>query len=171
MASGGGSFGPGSDIDFFIVSDDLVAQGVASGARATNGALRVGATPRYFPQLAKVESALATELGRPVSIRVFGNLTQVDEYDTGTVYATTTYGYDKQNNLTTVTDNDANVTNIVYDLSGRKTSMTDPDLGTWTYTYDNANNLTSQVDGRGQAHITFCTQPTRPSSWATRTTA
>jgi len=86
----------------------------------------------------------------------FGNLTQVDEYDSGSVYATTTYGYDKQNNLTSVTDNDSNVTNIVYDHAGSKTSMTDPDLGTWTYTYDNANNLTSQVDGRGQAlHFSY----------------
>ncbi|WP_343423753.1 hypothetical protein [Candidatus Amarolinea dominans] len=30
---------------------------------------------------------------------------------------------------------------------GRKTGMTDPDMGSWTYGYDNAGNLTSQKDG------------------------
>lgn len=37
------------DIDVFVVSDTLYAQGVAAGARGTNGALRVGATQRFFP--------------------------------------------------------------------------------------------------------------------------
>ncbi len=68
---GGGPFGPASDIDFFIVSDELFSRGVAAGARHTGGALRVGDTLRYFPELATVEGQLTQELGRKTTIRVF----------------------------------------------------------------------------------------------------
>ena len=49
--------------------------------------------------------------------------------------------------LTGVTDAANNVTTIGYDLLGRKTGMTEPDMGSWQYGYDNAGNLTSQRDG------------------------
>ena len=79
----------------------------------------------------------------------FGNPTQIKERIDGVWYATT-YEYDKANRLVTVTDsaNPANVTQIVYDWMGRKTSIDDPDMGTWSYLYDNVGNLTSQTDGR-----------------------
>lgn len=67
------SFGPGSDIDFFVVSDKLVNQAMQLGARVKNGALRVGDTMKYFPQLHIVEKALTNELGRKVSIRIFSS--------------------------------------------------------------------------------------------------
>ncbi len=52
-------------------------------------------------------------------------------------------------NLTEVTDTLGNVTTMVYDALGRKTSMADPDMGAWTYVYDLAGNLTAQTDARG----------------------
>jgi len=83
-----------------------------------------------------------------------GRLTQVQEY-TGagpsyTLYATTTYAYNPLDLLTDVWDTANNHTQIHYDALGRKTSMSDPDMGTWSYQYDNAGNLVHQTDARGQ---------------------
>ncbi|MBI3324328.1 MAG: VCBS repeat-containing protein [Candidatus Omnitrophica bacterium] len=61
-----------SDIDVFIVSDQLYKQGVRAGAATRNGALPVGMTRRFFPALHRVEKTLAVMLNRPkVSIRIY----------------------------------------------------------------------------------------------------
>lgn len=44
----------------------------------------------------------------------------------------------------------APTTSITYAAAGRKTSMTDPDMGAWSYQYDALGNLTRQTDARGQ---------------------
>ncbi len=69
----GGTFGAGSDIDFFVVSDKLYQQALAAGARPSAGALRVSATMRYFPQIHAIEKALSRELGRKVTVRIFSS--------------------------------------------------------------------------------------------------
>lgn len=38
-----------------------------------------------------------------------------------------------------------------YDSAGRKTSMTDADLGSWTYAYDKLDQLTRQSDAQGKS--------------------
>ncbi len=38
-----------------------------------------------------------------------------------------------------------------YDDLGRKTTMTDPDMGSWSYSYDAVGNLTKQTDAKSQA--------------------
>jgi YD repeat-containing protein len=38
----------------------------------------------------------------------------------------------------------------IYDIRGRKTSATNPDLGTWSYVYDVLDELTSQTDAKSQ---------------------
>ena len=82
----------------------------------------------------------------------FGRLLKVEEY-TGTgsfsLYATTTYEYDVRDLLKKVTDAAGNQTTITYDGFGRKTSMSDPDMGTWGYTYGVLGALTGQTDARG----------------------
>ncbi|MEK7787751.1 MAG: hypothetical protein AAB658_20290, partial [Chloroflexota bacterium] len=88
-------------------------------------------------------------------VDAFGRLVKVEEY-TGTdsmtsLYATTDYGYDERDLLKTVTDELNNVTNITYDGWGRKTEMTDPDMGNWRYRYDALSNLTAQIDARRKA--------------------
>jgi len=72
------------------------------------------------------------------------------------LYATTTYAYDSRNLLTTVTDNAGNVTTLTYDGLGRKTGMSDPDMGVWTYAYDIWGQLDTQTDARGaQVNFTY----------------
>ena len=85
----------------------------------------------------------------------YGRLISVEEYTGASgnynLYATTSYGYNVLGNLVTVTDALSNQTTMVYDSLGRKTSMTDPDMGTWTYTYDLNGNLKTQTDAKVQA--------------------
>jgi RHS repeat-associated protein len=89
----------------------------------------------------------------------FDQLAGVTEYKSvsgATQTYNTSYSYDLRGgtspsggNLTGVTDAAGNVTSITYDLLGRKTGMTDPDMGNWAYGYDAAGNLISQRDARG----------------------
>jgi uncharacterized repeat protein (TIGR01451 family) len=66
------------------------------------------------------------------------------------ISAQTSYGYDRLDNLVTVTDAASNVTTMAYNLLGRKTDMWDPDMGHWVYGYDTLGNLTSQKDAKNQ---------------------
>jgi len=84
---------------------------------------------------------------------VYGNNIEITEFTQGGVYKTT-YEYDIQNNLTKLTDNRGNITQIFYDSIGRKLKMIDPDMGTWFYEYDILGNLTKQTDAKNQI-ITF----------------
>jgi RHS repeat-associated protein len=40
-------------------------------------------------------------------------------------------------------------TSLTYDFGGRKTAMSDPDMGSWAYVYDALGQLLSQTDARG----------------------
>ena len=62
------------DYDFFVVSDTLYQQGIAAGAIGKNGALSVGATVRYFPQLTQVEQEISALTGLQTTVRVFSKL-------------------------------------------------------------------------------------------------
>ncbi|TLN09749.1 RHS repeat protein, partial [bacterium] len=59
------------------------------------------------------------------------------------------YTYDALDRLKTATYGDA-LTEITYDLAGRKIDMTDPDMGKWYYQYDAVGNLIRQTDAKGQ---------------------
>jgi len=81
--------------------------------------------------------------------------TRYDETFTGTsspytLYATTSQAYDFQGNLVTITHPDGtHTTTTTYDLAGRKTGVSDPDLGSMTYQLDSDGNVTQQTDARG----------------------
>jgi YD repeat-containing protein len=67
----------------------------------------------------------------------------------GAGWVTTTYGYDHDGNLVSVTDPNGNVTTYAYDDFGQMLSQTSPVTGTTSYTYDLAGNLLSTTDARG----------------------
>jgi len=75
---------------------------------------------------------------------VFGHLVYVDAATGPDV----SYTFTVTDLLTAATYGNA-TTNIIFDLAGRKTSLTDPDMGRWTYQYDALGNLKSQTDTRG----------------------
>ena len=58
--------------------------------------------------------------------------------------------YDALGNLRTTTDASGHVTTLTHDVRGRKTAMTDPDMGGWSYTYNALGELTAQSDAKGQ---------------------
>jgi RHS repeat-associated protein len=65
------------------------------------------------------------------------------------------YSYDAGDRLTEVkqVQDDNTVfatTTLNYDVAGRKTGMSDPDMGAWSYVYDAYGNLVSQTDAKGQ---------------------
>jgi RHS repeat-associated protein len=79
----------------------------------------------------------------------YGRTAQTVEFDSGQAgNATTNYQYDADGRLIGVDDaaTPAHHTQIAVDYLGRKTSMTDPDMGSWVYTYDAASNLVTQKD-------------------------
>ena len=65
----------------------------------------------------------------------------------------TSYGYDIQGNLISVTDPNGNVTTYVYDDFGRMLSQASPVTGTTTYGYDRAGNLLSTTDANGATTV------------------
>jgi RHS repeat-associated protein len=75
---------------------------------------------------------------------------------TSALYATTRYTYDVSGNLTQVLHPDGTSrTTFAYDMAGRKTGMTDPDLGTITHTYDQNGNAWQSVDARAGAGTVY----------------
>lgn len=74
----------------------------------------------------------------------------LSDYQKGSLL-TTSYEYDPLDNLTKVIDTQNHQTLISYDALGRKTDMTDPDMGTWSYEYDPAGNLVEQADANGNS--------------------
>ncbi|MCB0111200.1 MAG: hypothetical protein KDE53_35000, partial [Caldilineaceae bacterium] len=93
------------------------------------------------------------------SVDDFGNLKRIRTYDKpfaegGTVQAEILLDYDILGNLLAVTQpNGIGTTTMSYDLAGRKTSMSDPDLGDWSYGYNRQSQLVRQTDARG---MTIC---------------
>jgi YD repeat-containing protein len=83
-------------------------------------------------------------------INTFGQIVKVHEYNDFPIQDEyiTSYNYDTLGNLIKITDTKNNIFTFTYDSLGRKTAMSDPDLGNWTYTYDLASNLISQTDAR-----------------------
>ncbi|MBK8594690.1 MAG: RHS repeat protein [Holophagales bacterium] len=59
---------------------------------------------------------------------------------------TTQYGYDVQDNLTSVTDPNGSTTTYAYDDFRRMTSQASPVSGATTHTYDEAGNLVDSTD-------------------------
>jgi YD repeat-containing protein len=76
---------------------------------------------------------------------IWGRSVMVDAPDGPSV----SYTYDVADRLVGVTYGTA-TTMLQYDLAGRKTQMTDPDMGIWYYRYNALGELVRQTDARGQ---------------------
>jgi RHS repeat-associated protein len=61
----------------------------------------------------------------------------------------TSYGYDSNDDLITVTDDNKNATIYKYDDMGRVYQVISPDTGTTTYSYDPAGNMATKKDAMG----------------------
>lgn len=79
----------------------------------------------------------------------YGRVVKAEEFNHGETY-TTTYKYDTSGNLTSITDNQGNITAIGYNSLNQKISLNDPDMGIWSYEYDILGNLKKQTDAKGQ---------------------
>ncbi|MEU8410185.1 RHS repeat-associated core domain-containing protein [Micromonospora sp. NPDC048842] len=69
---------------------------------------------------------------------------------TGGTSVDSTYGYDGQDNQSTVTDAAGNPWISTFNLLGQVVSKDDPDAGTSTMRYDGAGNVIESTDGRGK---------------------
>ncbi|MFD1078905.1 ricin-type beta-trefoil lectin domain protein [Longispora fulva] len=78
-----------------------------------------------------------------------GRTTKSTRYPTVGVGESTTYLYDRLDQLTQVTSPAGNMTKYGYDLEGRRFSTEDPDAGTSTSTFDEVGNVKSSTDAQG----------------------
>jgi RHS repeat-associated protein len=74
-----------------------------------------------------------------------GNIVEIVQQKAGDLLSTK-YRYDALDQIVEVLDARNNSTTIMYDILGRKTSMTTPDTGKTEYVYDDAGRLLSKVD-------------------------
>ena len=112
----------------------------------TNGAAHVleGANHKIYLQTTATDSKSQTST---TFSDAFGRRVKVIPPQDSHPAPTTTYNYDALDRLSQVTQGSANIT-FTYDESGRKLTLTDPDMGPWLYTYDPQGNLLTQTDAR-----------------------
>ncbi|MEZ4315182.1 MAG: hypothetical protein R3F14_44775, partial [Polyangiaceae bacterium] len=77
---------------------------------------------------------------------VRGLVTSVEERnDGGSEVVWTSYGYDAMKDVTSIIDDQGNITFVIYDNLGRRTDIQSPDAGTTHFVYDPASNLIGRV--------------------------
>jgi RHS repeat-associated protein len=81
------------------------------------------------------------------------NLISVKTFPRSGVTTTLSYGYDPNDNRTTITDPDGNIYSFHYNPLNLVTSVTNPKGKTRTLTYDGAYNLTGFVDENGVSQV------------------
>ncbi|MFI5912255.1 RHS repeat-associated core domain-containing protein [Dactylosporangium sp. NPDC051541] len=84
-------------------------------------------------------STITDALGHTVALRQFAANTPTGSFDT------TTYTYNRKDQLTGVTDPRGTRWSYVYDLRGRQTQIDDPDKGRTTRGYDDAGRVVSET--------------------------
>ncbi|MEW9529048.1 RHS repeat-associated core domain-containing protein [Microbispora sp. NPDC049125] len=89
-------------------------------------------------------STLTDARGRVTQVRQYAGTTTDGSYDT------TTFAYNGQGRLATITDPRGATWSYGYDLAGRRIRLDDPDKGRLAATYDDAGRVSSTTDGRGR---------------------
>ncbi|MBU2670463.1 hypothetical protein KOI35_43875 [Actinoplanes bogorensis] len=90
-------------------------------------------------------TALIDAYDRTTTLRQYKNPADAGS-DTAALFDKTTYAYDADSNLKTLTDALGNVWSYTYDLRGRQITAKDPDKGSTTTTYDAAGNVETVKD-------------------------
>jgi RHS repeat-associated protein len=114
----------------------------------------VGTTTTIYDQW---EETVTDPLGKYKIFKydAYSNLRGVDERNGGSTYSTT-YGWNLNNQLTTITDALGNTRTFTYDGLNRRLAAqdlhaaADGTFGTWQYQYDDAGNLTQTTDPKSQ---------------------
>jgi RHS repeat-associated protein len=101
---------------------------------------RTDVTP---PKGGTATSTVTDAAGRSVAVRQYHGTTPAGGRDT------TTYDYNRKDQLERVTDPMGNHWDYGYDLRGRQIETDDPDAGQTTATYDDAGRLLTRTDARG----------------------
>ncbi|MER7212581.1 polymorphic toxin-type HINT domain-containing protein [Streptosporangium sp. NPDC000239] len=98
---------------------------------------------------------------------VFDRTVKVEEWVDATVHNDTSYVYDLNGNLTSITDAKGKVRTFTFDWLGRRTAAVDPDSGSSSSGYDLAGNLTWNIDGKNQKiSYTYDDLSRRTAQWA-----
>lgn len=124
-------------------------------ARATRQTTFHGATAKYSSYTGYVDNSVtvdppgSTVPKTTTTSDALGRVTEIRHYTTlasSGPYRTTTYGYDRRGNRTSVTDPAGNAWTYIYDARGRVTYSTDPDTGTTETHYDEADRPVEVTD-------------------------
>jgi RHS repeat-associated protein len=128
--------------------------------RTTATVLETGGTERYetdtaYPGPDRTDVTPPTG-GTPTSTftNSLGETTKLIQYESATpgtgTAETTTYGYNVQGQMTSMTDpTGQNTWNWTYNVLGQEISAVDPDTGTTTSSYNDAGDLLSTTDANG----------------------
>src|SRR5262249_37204108 len=104
------------------------------------GELRQSTSPAGAKTLATFD-----ELGRQI--------TGAESEAGGTIFYTTTFGYDDANNQTTITTALNHTTTTTYDTAGEPVRTTDPTGRFTENTYDGAGRVVATANGQGSTYV------------------
>jgi RHS repeat-associated protein len=90
-------------------------------------------------------NAAATQTLKDAFGRVVAVYEQFSTSASAWTWVATQYTYTPDDNVSTVTDPESNVTTLVHDFAGRRTQILRPNDRTWTYAYDANGNVISET--------------------------
>lgn len=128
-----------------VYSYDLLGRVTAETSPATAAGTRVTST-KYNGLTITASVNTAPAQTKTITRNSQGQVVQVID----TAGSRVTYTYDPFGNLTQ-TNAGGVLTELTYDLLGRKVGMVDPDMGSWRYAYNGLGELVSQTDAKGQS--------------------
>ncbi|MEU0566529.1 RHS repeat-associated core domain-containing protein [Nonomuraea sp. NPDC005983] len=107
-------------------------------------------TTTAYPGMDRTEVAPPTGGKTATVTDAFDRKVKVEEWVDASSHNDTSYGYDLNGNMTTMTDANSNVRTNTYDWLGHPATASDPDAGKSSYGYDAAGRLAWSIDGKGQ---------------------
>ncbi len=142
---------------------DELQRPVASILRNASTVVSVGTTA-YTGLVAQATSPEGRKRAQTWDVR--GHVVSVEQQyrNTASHYATTSFTWDRNDQLTQITDDDGNHTTNTFDHLGRRVASDDPDAGAWSYRYDRDSNLIGSTDAKGNSTFTNLDDLGRPTA-------